>query len=329
MKLTPMKLTHAWFEIPMLSDAPALLPGDVVRLMPVAGRPPLESAQEAQAIFAGATIPYTGEVFDSLPNLRIIVRTGIGIDNVDAAAAAERGVVFCNTPDGPTESTAEHAVALLLAAAKRVIPGHLGVSAGKWPARSELMGTEVMNKTLGLVGLGRIGRRVAHICGVGLGMRVVGSDPFVSAEAAAQMGVELMSQDEVIAQADFLSLHAPAIPATHKMINRESIARMKTGAYLINVARGPLVDDDALIEALDSGKLAGAAIDVFDPEPPAADAPIRFHPKIVLTPHSASVTDAGRARIERMAIERVLEFFNGKRPRDICNPQVYELGLRQ
>ncbi len=323
-----MQLTHVWYEIPMLTDAPSLLPADVAHLKPIPGQPPLDSAAEAQAIFAGATIPYTGEVFDSLPNLRMIVRTGIGIDNVDSDAAAQRGIVFCNTPDGPTESTAEHAVALLLAVAKRIIPGHLGMSSGGWPARSALMGTEVQGKTLGLVGLGRIGRRVAHICGAGLGMRVVGADPFVSAAAAAQMGVELLSQDEVMAQADFLSLHAPSIPATYKMINRESIARMKSGAYLINVARGPLVDDDSLIEALDSGKLAGAGIDVFDPEPPAADAPIRFHPKIVLTPHSASVTGDGRARIERMAVERVLEFFSGQRPKDVCNPRVWELGVR-
>jgi len=323
-----MKLTHGWFEIPMLTDAPSLLPADMAQLKPIPGQPPLESAQAAQAIFAGATIPYTGEVFDSLPNLRFIVRTGIGIDNVDANAAAERGIVFCNTPDGPTESTAEHAVALLMSVAKRIIPGHLGMSSGGWPARSALMGTEVQGKTLGLVGLGRIGRRVAQICGAGLGMRVVGSDPFVSAEAAAQMGVELFSQDEVIAQADFLSLHAPSIPATYKMINRESIARMKTGAYLINVARGPLVDVDALIEALDSGKLAGAGLDVFDEEPPVADYPIRFHPKVVLTPHSASVTGDGRARIERMAIERALEFFSGQKPKDVCNPKVWEVGLR-
>ncbi len=323
-----MKLTHVWFEIPMLTDAPSLLLADVVQLKPMPGQEPLASAQAAQAIFAGATIPYTGEVFDSLPNLRFIVRTGIGIDNVDANAAAERGIVFCNTPDGPTESTAEHAVALLMSVAKRIIPGHLGMASGGWPPRSALMGTEVQGKTLGLVGLGRIGRRVAQICGAGLGMRVVGSDPFVSAEAAAQMGVELLSQDDVIAQADFLSLHAPSIPATFKMINRESIERMKTGAYLINVARGPLVDVDALIEALDSGKLAGAGLDVFDEEPPADDYPIRFHSKVVLTPHSASVTGDGRARIERMAIERALEFFGGQRPADVCNPKVYEIGLR-
>jgi len=319
-----MKLTHVWYEIPMLTDAPSRLPADVVHLKPIPGQPPLQSAHQAQVIFAGATILYTGEVFDSLPNLRMIVRTGIGIDNVDSNAAAERGVVFCNTPDGPTESTAEHAVALLLAVAKRIIPGHVGMSTGGWPPRSALMGTEVQGKTLGLVGLGRIGRRVAHICSAGLGMRVVGSDPFVSAEAAAQMGVELLSQDEVIAQADFLSLHAPSIPATYRMINRESIARMKTGAYLINVARGPLVDMDALVEALDSGKLAGAGIDVFDEEPPAADYPIRFHPKVILTPHIASTTAEGRARIEQMAVDRVLEFFRGERPTDICNPQVWD-----
>ncbi|RME57587.1 MAG: hypothetical protein D6790_13060, partial [Caldilineae bacterium] len=224
--------------------------------------------------------------------------------------------------------TAEHTVALLLAVAKRIIPGHLGVSAGGWPDRASLMGNEVQGKTLGLIGLGRIGRRVAQICGQGLGMRVVASDPYVSPEEAAKMGVTLLPQAKVIAQADFLSLHAPNLPSTHHLINRETIASMKDGAYLINAARGPLVNEADLLEALDSGKLAGAGLDVYDPEPPAPDAPIRTHPKVVVTPHSASVTVEGRARIEYMAVERVLAYFAGKVPPDVRNPEVLEkLGL--
>ena len=210
----------------------------------------------AQAILASSLIQYNGEFYDQLPNLRMVCRTGIGIDNLDLDAATERGIVCCHTPDGPTESTAEHTVAMLLALSKRLKQGNDNLAEGKWgPRAGMLIGHEVRGKMLGLLGLGRIGRRVGQICHLGLNMRVVGYDPFVSAEQAAEMKVEWMPQEQVIAEADYLSVHVPATPETYHLMNSERIGTMKDGAYLLNMSRGPLVDPAALLDAINSGKL--------------------------------------------------------------------------
>ena len=317
------ELKHVWSEAPQLSDALSSFPQSVTLLVADADDP-LGSARPAQAILASSGIQYDDEVFDRLPNLRILVRTGIGIDNIDLDAATGHRVVFCNTPDGPTESTAEHTVALMLAVAKQVKPGMEQLAAGEFAPRGLPMGTELMGKTLGLVGLGRIGGRVAHICGRGFDMRVLAFDPYISAERAAQIGVELTDLDTVISSADFLSLHAPSTPETHHLINADRFAQMKGEAILLNLARGPLVDPNALLDALDNGQIRGAGMDVFDPEPPPASSPLRTHPKIVATPHSATTTVEGRGRIEHMAVAAVLDFFNGRQPKDICNPAVLE-----
>ena len=155
-------------------------------------------------------------------------------------------------------------------------------------------------------------------------MTVIGYDPFVTEEQAAQMGVALVDLDSVIADADFLSLHVPATPETIGMMDADRIAQTKDGAYLLNMARGPLVDEGALLEALDSGKLAGAGLDVYTPEPPDVDSRLRDHPCIIATPHIASLTMDGRLRMERMAVERVLAFFGGKRPADVVNPSLFD-----
>jgi phosphoglycerate dehydrogenase-like enzyme len=201
------------------------------------------------------------------------------------------------------------------------------LAAGKFGPRSgPLLGMEVQGKTLGLVGLGRIGRRVAQICRNGLEMRVIAYDPYVTAEQAAAMGVELADLDQVISQSDFVSLHVPVTAETNRLMDTRRIAQMKQGAYLINCARGPLVDPAALLAAVDSGHLGGAGLDVFDPEPPEPGDPLRDHPLIVATPHSATVTTEGRVRIEQMAVERVLAFFRGERPADVVNPAVWSAG---
>ena len=209
---------------------------------------------------------------------------------------------------------------MLLALAKRLKQGNDHLAAGQWrPLTDALVGDEVQGKTLGLVGLGRIGRRVAAICRLGLELRVIACDPFVTNEQAAALGVTLLPLDEVIAQADFLSLHAPATPETAKLINRERLATMKRGAYLLNMARGALVDEAALLAALDAGHLAGAGLDVFEQEPTAIHNRLRNHPNVVATPHIASSTNEGRRRMEQMAIARLLAFFRGERPADIVN----------
>ena len=319
------RLTAVWCEIQQLSDALQAFGPDVEILVPDKDHPdPVATALEAQAILASSGLLYDREVFRRLPNLEILVRTGIGTDNVVTGDATAAGVLFCNTPAGPTESTAEHTVALMLACAKRVPEGAAQLAEGRFAPRAVPMGRELMGKTLGLMGFGRIGQRVAHICQRGFGMRVVAHDPIATAESVAATGleVELASMAEVLAQADFLSLHAPSIPSTRHMLNRNTIAQMKDGAFLFNLARGPLVDGDALLEALDSGKLAGAGIDVFDPEPPPADSRLRNHPQLVATPHSATTTVEARARIEAMAVEEILRFFAGQEPHNPLNPEV-------
>jgi D-3-phosphoglycerate dehydrogenase / 2-oxoglutarate reductase len=323
----PAKLTRIWVEVPFFSDALSLLPSDIEIYVGQLGVVDLEQVQGAQAALASSGVRYNADLFRQLPNLLMVQRTGIGVDNVNLEDATAHGVVVCNTPDGPTESTAEHTVAMLLNLAKRIKQGNDNLAAGKFGPRSgPLMGMEVQGKTLGLVGLGRIGRRVAHMCRHGFEMRVLAFDPYVTPEQAAQMGVELADLDTVISQADFLSLHVPATPETYRLMNEKRLAQMKQGAYLLNIARGPLVDPVALVAAIDSGHLGGAGLDVFDPEPPEVGDVLRNHPLIVATPHSASVTLEGRVRIESMAVERVLAFFQGERPNDVVNPAVWSVG---
>ncbi len=318
-------LTHLWCESPLSPPVVASLPAAWQRIDAAAApAAPWANAQAAQAMVASSLVRYTGALMDACPQLRIIARTGIGVDNVELDAATQRGIVVTNTPDGPTESTAEHTVAMLLALAKRLPQGAANLSAGKWgPRTGPLLGSEVRGKTLGLVGLGRIGRRVAEICRLAFSMRVLACDPLVDPSAAAVLGVELVELDAVLAAADFVSLHAPATPATFQLMNAARLAQMKPGSILLNLARGSLVDEAALFAALQSGHLAGAGLDVFDPEPPALDSPLRSHPMVLATPHMASVTLEGRERMERMAVDNLLAFARGERPPNVVNPAVY------
>lgn len=329
--MSPTVFTHVWVEAPFNSGELERLPAQVEVLHAgPAPADPIANALPAQAIFASSAVQYDAALFERLPNLRIVMRTGIGVDNVNLEDATRYGIVACNTPDGPTESTAEHTVALLLNLAKRVKQGNDNLAQGKFGPRSgTLIGMEVRGKTLGLVGLGRIGRRVAEICRLGFGMNVLAYDPFVTADQAEQLGVQLMEFDALLSSSDFVSLHAPVTPETVHLMNRESIARMKDGAFLLNLARGPLVDSAALLEAVDSGKLAGAGLDVFEPEPPEADSRLRNHPLIVATPHGAVLTTDGRRRIEEMAVDGVLAFFEGKRPVNLVNTEVWDSPQRR
>jgi D-3-phosphoglycerate dehydrogenase len=321
------KLTHVWVEVPFLSDALSMLPPEVDVYLGQLGVVELDKVMPAQAALASAGVKYDDALFRQLPNLLMVQRTGIGVDNVTLEDATAHGIVVCNTPDGPTESTAEHTVALLLNLAKRVKQGNDNLAAGKFgPRNGPLLGIEVQGKTLGLVGLGRIGRRVAQICRNGFDMRVLAYDPYITPQQAALMGVELTDLETVIRQGDFVSLHVPVTPETNRLMDAGRIAQMKQGAYLLNCARGPLVDPVALVAAIDSGHLAGAGLDVFDPEPPEVGDVLRNHPLIVATPHGATTTVEGRIRIEHMAVERLLAFFHGERPADVVNPAVWEAG---
>jgi D-3-phosphoglycerate dehydrogenase len=278
----------------------------------------------AAAVILGADLPADGAFMDTAgESLKVIARHGIGVDNVDLAAATGRGILVVNTPDAPTESTAEHAVALLLALAKRVVAGDMKVRGSDIP-QVRLQGTEVRGRVLGVVGLGRIGRRVAEICSSGLQMRIIAYDPYIDPAQAATLRVEIVAKLEtLLAQADFVSLHPALTPETRHLIGRPELQRLKPTAYLINVSRGPVVDEAALTEALAEGRLAGAAMDVFDPEPPSPDNPLFRLPNVVATPHTASFTDLGRQAMSQGAVEQVLQVLRGERPPCLVNPEAW------
>lgn len=257
------------------------------------------------------------------PTLKVIARPGIGVDNIDIPAATERGILVVNTPDAPTESTAEHAVALLLALAKRVVAGDMKLR-GTDISPTSLRGTEVRGRRLGVIGFGRIGRRVAEICGQGLGMRVMVYDPYIDRTQIA--GPDLDIADDIntlLAQADFVTLHPALTPETRHLINEPALRRMKPGAYLINASRGPVVDEAALVQVLEEGHLAGAALDVFDPEPPLPENPLLRMPNVVITPHIAAYTDRGTQAMYGGTVEQVLQVLRGERPTFLLNPQAW------
>ena len=284
------------------------------------------TAATCDALIVGGLSWITGPVLDRIgPRLRVVGRPGIGVDRIDLAAATERGILVVNTPDGPTESTAEHAIALMLNLMKRVAvsdrllrAGQGGVAYGTLPS-----GLEALGAVLGLIGLGRIGGRVAEIARV-LGMRVLAYDPFVAPERAAALGVTLVpTLAELLSSSDVVSIHCPATPETHHLIDAEMLALMRPGSYLINVSRGTIVDEAALIEALRSGHLAGAGLDVFDPEPPAADNPLFSLPNTICTPHIGSYTGACVLRMQVMVCEQVASALRGERPANLVNPEVW------
>ena len=283
-------------------------------------------AAMADAIFVAGETFVTDEVMERIgPRLRIIARTGIGVDRIDLDAATRRGILVVNTPDGPTESTAEHAIALLLNLCKGVMTGDRILRAGQpFPVLTDLTpGFEVYSAVLGLIGLGRIGKRVAAIAQM-LWMKVLAFDPFITAEQASMLGVELVpSLAELLSRAHVVSLHCPSIPETHHIINAETLNMMPRGSYLINVARGALIDEAALLDALKSGHLAGAALDVFDPEPPMTNHPLFTLPNTICTPHIGSYTRASVLRMQVIACEQVASALRGERPINLVNAAVW------
>jgi D-3-phosphoglycerate dehydrogenase / 2-oxoglutarate reductase len=274
------------------------------------------------AVVIGSIIDANGAFMDSIgPGLRAIIRPGIGVDNVDLNAATQRGIMVINTPDAPTESTAEHAVALLMAVAKRVVTGSRFLQTNDFP-RTELMGTEVRDRVLGIIGCGRIGRRVAEICGLGFKMKIIAYDPFLP--NVELPGVEFTTDlDDLLSRADFLTLHIPLTPQTHHLIGEDQIRRMKRGSYIINAARGPVVDEKALICALQDGHLGGAGLDVFDPEPPAGDNPLLYMNNVVCTPHVASYTDRGQDGMRTGVVDQIIQLLQNQRPPFIVNAQAW------
>lgn len=256
------------------------------------------------AIRSGTRV--TAAVLEKAPKLKVIGRAGVGVDNIDVQAATRHGIVVMNAPGGNTITTAEHAISMMFALARNIPQGTASLRHGKWE-KKKLTGVEITGKTLGIVGLGHIGRVVAERA-LGLKMRVIAADPFVSQEAARSLGVELVSFEDLLARADFISLHVPRMKETVNLVNADTIAKMKRGVRLINCSRGEVVHIDALYDALVSGHVAGAALDVLPQEPPDPNWPILQHPNVIFTPHLGASTGEAQEKVADMIAHQMANY---------------------
>jgi D-3-phosphoglycerate dehydrogenase len=284
------------------------------------GAPPAElhaALAEAAALIVRSGTRVTAELIEVAPRLRVIGRAGIGVDNIDVPAATRKGIVVMNTPGGNNVTTAEHALSMLLALARSIPQATASMKAGRWE-KNRFMGSEVCNKTLGIIGIGNIGALVADRA-QGLKMKVIAYDPFITEAKAHQLGVELVDLDELYTRADFISIHTPLTPETRNLIDAAAIAKMKRSARLINCARGGIVDEAALADALREGRLAGAALDVFEQEPPPPDLPLLQLDRVVCTPHLGAATDEAQVNVAIAVVEQVVDFLLHNATRNAVN----------
>lgn len=259
----------------------------------------------------------TAKVLEAAKNLKIIGRAGVGVDNVDVPVATEKGVIVVNSPGGNTIAAAELTVAMLLSLSRNIPQAHCSMIAGEWN-RSKYVGNEVYKKTLGVLGLGKIGQEVAKRC-QSFGMKVIAYDPFIAQEVADAMGVELLDLDECLKRSDYITLHLPKNKETLGMISTKQFEMMKDGVRIINVARGGIIDDDALIAALKSGKVAGAALDVYISEPPDFSSELFKLPNVVATPHLGASTEEAQTNVAIDVAEQIVDVFQGRAPRSAVN----------
>src|SRR5438094_3240411 len=260
---------------------------------------------DADALIVRSATKVTGELLDRGRKLRAVGRAGVGVDNIDLDEATKRGVLVMSTPGGNAISVAEHTLALLLALARQVPRLDKAIHEGRWE-KSSAAGTEVRGKTLGLIGLGRIGTEVA-VRAEAFDMRVLAYDPYISEAAAREVSVELVPLEKLLAESDLVSLHTALSPATQNVISKANIQKMKDGARIINAARGELVDEAALAEALKSGKLAGAAVDVFSEEPPK-NSPLVGLPNVIATPHVAGSTAEAQEEVGTQVAVQIKDY---------------------
>src|SRR6266487_5072613 len=261
---------------------------------------------DCEGLIVRSETKVTAALMDSAPQLRVVGRAGVGVDNIDVSAATTRGIVVMNAPDGNTITTAEHTIALLVALARRVPQADASLKSGKWERKS-FVGTELQGKTLGIIGLGRIGRAVATRARA-FGMKIVAHDPFISPEHARNLEIESGSIDEVFSGADFLTVHTPLTNETRGIVGREAFAKMKKGARIINCARGGLVDEQALYEAIRAGTIAGAALDVFEQEPPPPGHPLLQLDEVIVTPHLGASTAEAQEGVAFTVAEQMRDY---------------------
>jgi len=254
---------------------------------------------------------------------RVISRFGIGVDNIDLDAAAKAGIVVTYVPDYCVDEVSDHAMALLLALARKVTYANQLVQGGRWEMKAVVPLYRLRGRVLGLVGLGKIPRALVPKAQA-FGMKVIAADPYVPAEAAAELDVKLVDFERLLQQADYVSIHAPLTPETHHLFNANAFKLMKSEALLVNTARGPLVDVEALATALDQGQLAGAALDVMPVEPPPVDSPLLGRDNVIITPHTGFYSEQALLDLQTKAATDLARVLSGKSPRYPVNPQILE-----
>lgn len=282
----------------------------------------LRETRDADGLLSLLTDPVDGALMDACPRLRVVSNFAVGFDNLDVPAATERGIVMGNTPGVLTETTADFAFALLMAAARRIVEGVEYVRADRWKTWGPmlLMGHDVHGATLGLIGLGRIGAEMARRA-AGFSMRVLYYDVFRREDLEQGLGIQYAPLDDVLAKADFVSVHTPLTPETRHLLNAERFARMKRTAIVINTSRGPVIDTEALTEALRSGVIGGAALDVTEPEPLPADHPLVHMPNCIIVPHIASASNVTRGQMAEIAARNLIAGLKGEPMPAGLNPE--------
>jgi D-3-phosphoglycerate dehydrogenase / 2-oxoglutarate reductase len=280
----------------------------------------LQIVPDVEGIIIRANGKVTRRLMQAAPRLKVVARHGTGVEAIDRKAAAELGIAVVNTPEANVESVAEQCVAMMINLAKRIVQADKVFRGGDWGARYRLTGVELFGKTLGVIGIGRIGYRVAEICNLGFNMPVLYYDVIPNSRAEASLGAVRVELDELLSRSDFVSVHLPLVPATKHLIGTDALRKMKPGAYLINSSRGPVVDQDALILALQHGWIGGAGLDVFDPEPLPADSALLKLDNVVVTPHMAAHTDEALLRMA-MVVEDVIAVIEGRPPRNPVLPE--------
>jgi len=267
----------------------------------------LKKIADYDALLVRSRTKVTKEVLKQGKNLKVVGRAGVGVDNIDLEAATEAGVLVINSPEGNTASAAEHTLAIMLSLARQIPSADSSVKSGKWE-RSSFMGSELFNKTLGLIGLGKVGGRVAQYA-LSLGMKVLVHDPLISAEKAEELHLHKASLDEIWSKADFITVHTPKTRETANMINKEVLSKLKPGVKIVNTSRGGIIDEKALAEAIKSGHVSGAALDVFDQEPPGADFQLnKLGNQVVLTPHLGASTVEAQHNVAIDLAEQLRDF---------------------
>jgi len=278
-----------------------------------------------QAVVSQLTDKFDASVLGSLDGIKIIANVAVGFDNIDVPAATRRGILVTNTPDVLTDTTADFAFALLIAAARRVVEGHQFVHSGEWRQWyiDLLVGQDIHHRTLGILGMGRIGQAVARRAR-GFSMRVLYHDAQRAPESIEkELGLTFVTAEEVLRESDFISLHVPLLPETRKLIGAEELRKMKPTAILVNTARGPVVDEAALAEALEKGVIAGAGLDVFEREPQVHPLLLKL-PNVVLAPHIASASVDTRRKMSMMAAENAVAALEGRRPANLVNAELWK-----